>query len=672
VRALAALLLLLAAPAAAQPAAPLLSRGETEALASELSGASAKRTVQALSLHHRMRGSEGYRAAAELIRDRLRDYGLKEVDIVSLPADGKVFYGTQRSRPAWNASFAELWEQKQEGGRWRDVERIASWADQPITLAQDSVAGRAEAELVDVGTGASAADYAGKPVRGKLVLVSGQPEAAARLAVTERGAAGIVSWAQNQRSAWWGEDESLIRWGHLSSWDDPTFAFMVSPARARAWQARLAKGETVRLRAEVKAGRTPGAYLIPTAVIPGRDRSKEILFSCHLDHPSPGANDNASGCSAILEIARTFQRLIAQGRLPQPRRTLRFVWPCEIECTIALLNARPEFARRTLATIHLDMIGGNTDITKGALGVEGSPPSSPSFVSDVGFAIARWVDGQSLRYANTGEAAYPLLDPEGTKNPLRARIGGFSEGSDHQVWAEGSWRIPIVYVSDWPDLYIHTNKDLPGNLDSTKMKRAMFIAAASAWALANVSAGGAEELSEVLEVEESIRRVETERTRLEMAAAGLPKEETGNYEVHRVRFEREVARSFARFGLQSSRFDPGNSSSQSYAIPSRQPAYSTVYRRNPELKGPLDGFGYSWLDDHLNRAGLDKPVLLSREPFWDGPGFGYETLNLVDGRRSIQQIRDALAGTVGRAPLEEVGAYLQTLERLGVIQRQER
>ena len=176
---------------------------------------------------------------------------------------------------------------------------------------------------------------------------------------------------------------------------------MVSPARARAWQARLAKGETVRLRAEVKAGRTPGAYLIPTAVIPGKDRSKEIVFSCHLDHPSPGANDNASGCSGILEIARTFQRLIAEGRLPQPQRTLRFIWPCEIECTIALLNARPEFATRTLATIHLDMIGGNTDITQGTLRVEGSPPSLPSFVSDVGFAIARWVDAQSLRYADT-------------------------------------------------------------------------------------------------------------------------------------------------------------------------------------------------------------------------------------------------------------------------------
>ncbi|HYD38374.1 MAG TPA: M28 family peptidase, partial [Allosphingosinicella sp.] len=499
---LAPLLLLLLLTAAGRPDddPPLIGPADARSIASELSGASAKRTVQALSLHHRMRGSQGYRAAAELIRDRLRAYGLDGVEIISLPADGKIFYGTQRSRPAWNASFAELWELRLEGGRWRDGERVASWADQPITLAQDSVGGKAEAELVDVGAGTSAADYAGREVRGRLVLTSSQPEAVARLAVTERGAAGIVSWAQNQKSAWWGEDESLIRWGHLDTWEDPAFAFMVSPARARAWRARLAKGEAVRLRAEVEAKRSPGAYLIPTAIIPGKDRSKEILFSCHLDHPSPGANDNASGCAGILEIARTLQRLVAEGRLPRPERTLRFIWPCEIECTISLLNARPEFARRTLATVHLDMIGGNTEVTKGTLGVEGSPPSLPSFVSDVGFAIARWVDAQSQRYADSGEAAWPLLDPEGTKTPLRARIGGFSEGSDHQVWAEGSWRIPVIYVSDWPDLYIHTNKDLPANLDPTKMKRAMFIAAASAWVLANVGPGeGARRLARVVE-----------------------------------------------------------------------------------------------------------------------------------------------------------------------------
>ncbi|QNP43699.1 hypothetical protein H9L15_03190 [Sphingomonas daechungensis] len=213
-------LLVVATAAGAEPP-PLLKTSDAEAIASQVSGGAAKRTVEALSLNHRMRGSQGYRRAAELIRSRLENYGLAEASIMALPADGKIFYGTQRSRPAWNATFAELWEQKQDGGRWIDAERIASWKDQPITLAQDSVSGTAHAPLVDVGVGTADSDYAGKDVRGKLVLTSSQPEAVAKLAVTKYGAAGIVSWAQNQKSAWWGEDESLIRWGHLDTWKDP-------------------------------------------------------------------------------------------------------------------------------------------------------------------------------------------------------------------------------------------------------------------------------------------------------------------------------------------------------------------------------------------------------------------------------------------------------------------
>jgi Zn-dependent M28 family amino/carboxypeptidase len=43
-------------------------------------------------------------------------------------------------------------------------------------------------------------------------------------------------------------------------------------------------------------------------------KEEEIAFSCHLDHQRPGANDNASGCVTILEVARTLQKLIAEGK----------------------------------------------------------------------------------------------------------------------------------------------------------------------------------------------------------------------------------------------------------------------------------------------------------------------------------------------------------------------
>ncbi len=642
--------------AAAEAAPPLLPGAQGEAIGAEVSGSAALRTVRTLSQHHRMRGSEGFQAAAQAIRDRLTDYGLDGVQVISLPADGTIFYGTQRSRPGWNARFAELWE----GG-----ERIASWAEQPISLAQDSVAGRAEAELVDIGAGTAEADYQGKEVRGRLVLTSSQPEAVQDLAVGRHGAAGIVSWAQNQRTAWWGEDESLVRWGHLATFGaHPTFAFMVSPARARGWQERLRRGESVRLRAEVDAGRSPSAYLIPTAVIPGRRRDQEIVYSCHLDHPSPGANDNASGCAGILEVARTLQRLIRAGTLPRPERTIRFIWPAEIEGTIALLNARPEFARRTLATIHLDMIGGDTEITKSILRVHGSPPSLPSFVSDVGFAFARYVNEQSLAFAGGGRAEMPLIDPEGSRRALQAEIGGFTEGSDHQVWAEGSYRIPVIYIADWPDRYIHTQRDLPGNLDPTKLRRAIFIAAASGWYLANLtdSRGG---LLSAIRTGELERAAETERRVGALRQSGAPEADIDALWRHYRSSYDAVLRSLTRFGpiVIASEGRLPNALSLVRPIEPSGPVYRRI--RND---GPMNGFGYSWFDDRLARAGLARPRLLAREASREGPSFGYEALNLVDGRRSVGEIRDALAASVGPAPVEEVAEYLDVLLRLGVIE----
>ena len=647
--------LVMPARALAADAPPLLAPAHSAVIANEISGGAAMRTVQAMSINHRMRGSQGYAAAAEHIRSKLAAYGLAEVDVIVLPADGKTFYGTQKARPAWNARFAELWEQRNQNGRWTDSERLASWTDEPISLAQDSISGAAEAELVDVGAGSREADYAGKAIRGKLVLASSQPEDVAGLAVTKYGAAGIVSWAQNQKQGWWGDDESLVRWGHLDTWKNPAFAFMVSPARARAWQERLKQGETVRLRARVDAGREPGAYQIPTALIPGRRRDQEIVFSCHLDHPSPGANDNASGCAGELEVARTLQRLIAEKLLPQPERTIRFIWPCEVECTIALLNARPEFATRTLATIHLDMIGGDTEITKSVLQVEGSPPSLPTFVDDVAFAIARWANDSTREFADTGAGEWPLLDAAGGKRALQADVGGFSEGSDHTVWAEGSWRIPVVYLADWPDRYIHTQRDVPGNLDPTKMKRAMFIAASTAWYLANVAAQDGVALERVMAAERLERDAGMLRRSFGVDAAQVQR-----------RLDRTAAAeagSLARFGLKSNQ----PPLYEIVAVEAGPP--STVYVRAPEPKGPMNGFGYSWLDDRLEQARLPRPALLDRASPRDGASFAYEALNLVTGHRSVQMIHDELEWTVGPVPREEVIDYLAALEKLGLLKR---
>jgi hypothetical protein len=53
----------------------------------------------------------------------------------------------------------------------------------------------------------------------------------------------------------------------------------------------------------------------------------------------------------------------------------------------------------------------------------------------------------------------------------------------------------------------------------------------------------------------------------------------------------------------------------------------------------------------------------------EGASFAYEALNLVDGRRNVQQIRDYLAATSGPVPVEEVAQFLATLERLKLLEK---
>jgi len=102
--------------------APLLPEKDVAALANELSGETAKRNLEGIARFHRQRGSQGFHAAAELVAERARAYGLSDAAILQFPADGKIFYGTQRSRPAWDAQRGELWEVK-NSGEWRVTSR---------------------------------------------------------------------------------------------------------------------------------------------------------------------------------------------------------------------------------------------------------------------------------------------------------------------------------------------------------------------------------------------------------------------------------------------------------------------------------------------------------------------------------------------------------------------
>src|SRR5436190_11315837 len=91
------------AAASSAQAFPILDKSTVAAFANELSGDMAKRNLDFITTQHRMRGSKQYRVAADFIMAQLKSYGVDDVFDEHIPADGKIFYGTQRSRPAWDA-----------------------------------------------------------------------------------------------------------------------------------------------------------------------------------------------------------------------------------------------------------------------------------------------------------------------------------------------------------------------------------------------------------------------------------------------------------------------------------------------------------------------------------------------------------------------------------------
>jgi hypothetical protein len=155
--------------------------------------------------------------------------------------------------------------------------------------------------------------------------------------------------------------------------------------------------------------------------------------------------------------------------------------------------------------------------------------------------------------------------------------------------------------------------------------------------------------------------------------AGLPAAEKDAVTRFTLAYEEAVARSRARYlGLGETRFALEATLRQVLGSPppatkSAGPA-ARVYRRNPEVKGPVTVFGYDYLAAHLpsERAealALPKHTGLRAE----GDAYAYEVLNLVDGHRTAQQVRDDVSAIYGPVPLEAVRDYLKALEDVGLV-----
>jgi aminopeptidase YwaD len=436
----------------------------------ELSGEIARHHVERISQFHRIRGgSPEYYAAVEYVKTKIAEYGLQEIEVERFLADGFATYLTWRSPVGWKVRDAELWMTEPD----RDL--LARYSDVAVSLMSYSNGGKAAGELIDVGSGISDKDYEGKDVKGKFVLANGYGGSVHRQAVIKRGALGVVCYpsGREERKAY----PDLIEMARLSPTGEErsktTFGFSISQRQADRIKTFMNQGKKVKLDAWVDAELIDGEMPVLTACIKGsKYPEQEIILMAHLDHYRPGANDNASGSAALMEMARTIKALIKRGEISAPLRTIKFMWVPEYHGTMAYLSRHPEISEKALVGINMDMVGENLYLCKSMLTLNFPPLSEPSYIGDLMVQMIELVDRSSVS------------TPRGSHQAFNYRIRPYSGGSDHEPFNDTSIGVPSVMMGH-PDIFHHSSMDTLDKVDQTELKRSSLAALGATLFMAN-------------------------------------------------------------------------------------------------------------------------------------------------------------------------------------------
>ena len=149
------------------------------------------------------------------------------------------------------------------------------------------------------------------------------PEDVKEMAIHRFGAAGVLVYFDLPHNSGENQDANLDT--HWSPWGkdgrESTFGFSLSNHEYRFLKNLLDRGEEVvvkvKVDAEIKQGDEAVFETLDAAIQGSAYPDEEFLLWAHIDHPLPGAVDNASGCAVILEVARTLQALIDNGLVPR-------------------------------------------------------------------------------------------------------------------------------------------------------------------------------------------------------------------------------------------------------------------------------------------------------------------------------------------------------------------
>ena len=206
-----------------------------------------------------------------------------------------------------------------------------------------------------------------------------------------------------------------------------------------------------------------------------------------------GANDNMGGPAIQLEILRALHHLIESGQLPQPRRTIHFIWPNEISGTYEFLKRDPDLVEKLSININMDMVSEGLRNANSWFTMSETPAQLASYYDGLAQSVLNYVwrtnDIVYLSGVPRGRPGGqyfpdPMWAKNGSKDAFRFFIHEATGGSDHIVFNNASIGVPGIEFFTWPDQWYHADKDTPDKGDPTEMRRVAFIGASSAWASA--------------------------------------------------------------------------------------------------------------------------------------------------------------------------------------------
>lgn len=442
------------------------------------SGERAKETVAYLDQFVRWPGNRGFDASITHIAQRLEAAGYVRDD--SAASDAPLTYRIERypmRNPAWEPLDASLDIVGEEAP-------VLRWATNRNLLATNSFStpeGGITAELVDAGAG-TPAELDAANVRGRIVLANTGVGRLFTEAVTKRGALGVLGYSlpdylqpeKNRTSIQFGSvprDTVSRAWGIALSFD----------ARERL-RAALAKGP-VRLRVNTRVQWTSDA--VEQAVIAevrgSTHPSERFVFSAHVQEP--GANDNASGVGAQVEMARVAADLHKAGRIA-PARTITMLWGLEISSTARYIQQDSLRARGIKWGLSLDMVGEDTEKTGGTFLIEKMPDPS-----------AIWTRGED-RHSEWGGSPLKKEDmtphyfndfvlgralEQAATNGWVVRTNPFEGGSDHTPFLRA--KKPGLLFWHFTDQFYHTDGDRIEMVSANELKNVGVTALVSALAL---------------------------------------------------------------------------------------------------------------------------------------------------------------------------------------------